>query len=72
MLPESSENAQAEMLEYGSSGQSVMEMSHRSSVYDAIIKETEAALRRVLCIRIIIRWASFKAARPHSSHGAMN
>ena len=42
--------AQAELLEYGDSGQSVMEMSHRSSVYDAIIKETEAALRRVLCI----------------------
>ena len=51
MLPESVlRTAQAEMLEYGSSGQSVMEMSHRSSVYDAIIKETEAALRRVLCI----------------------
>ena len=66
MLPESVlRTAQAEMLEYGSSGQSVMEMSHRSSVYDAIIKETEAALRRVLWI--IIRWASFKAARPHSS-----
>ena len=51
MLPESVlRTAQAEMLEYGSSGQSVMEMSHRSSVYDGIIKETEAALRRVLCI----------------------
>ena len=51
MLPESVlRTAQAEMLEYGSSGQSVMEMSHRSPVYDAIIKETEAALRRVLSI----------------------
>lgn len=44
------QTAQAELLEYGSSGQSVMEMSHRSGVYDAIIKETEAALRRVLSI----------------------
>ena len=51
MLPLSVlKTAQAEMLEYGCSGQSVMEMSHRSSVYDAIIKETQAALRRVLNI----------------------
>ena len=48
MLPLSVlQKAQSELLEYGSSGQSVMEMSHRSSVYDAIIAETEAALRRV-------------------------
>ncbi len=51
MLPLSVlQKAQSELLEYGSSGQSVMEMSHRSSVYDAIITETEAALRRVLNI----------------------
>lgn len=51
MLPLSVlQTAQSEMLEYGSSGQSVMEMSHRSNVYDAIIQETQAALRRVLNI----------------------
>lgn len=51
MLPLSVlQTAQSEMLEYGSSGQSVMEMSHRSKVYDAIITETQAALRRVLNI----------------------
>lgn len=51
MLPEKVLlTAQQEMLEYGSSGQSVMEMSHRSSWYDAIIKDTEARLRRVLNI----------------------
>lgn len=51
MLPEEVlKTAQQEMLEYGKSGQSVMEMSHRSSVYDAIIVQTEAALRRVLNI----------------------
>lgn len=51
MLPESVlKTAQAEMLDYEGSGQSVMEMSHRSKVYDAIIKETEAALRRVMKI----------------------
>ena len=42
------EKAAAEMTNYGGSGMSVMEMSHRSKVYDGIIKETEAALRRVL------------------------
>lgn len=51
MLPEAVlKTAQAELVEYGGSGQSVMEMSHRSGVYDAIIKETEASLRRVLAI----------------------
>ena len=30
------------MLDYQGSGMSVMEMSHRSKVYDAIIKEAEA------------------------------
>lgn len=49
MLPEPVlRTAQTELLEYGTSGQSVMEMSHRSAVYDGIITETEAALRRVL------------------------
>ncbi len=51
MLPEPVlEIARDQLLEYGSSGQSVMEMSHRSSTFDAIIKGTEAALRRVLKI----------------------
>ena len=51
MLPESVlTKAQSELLEYGASGQSVMEMSHRSSVYDAIIRDVEATLRRVLAI----------------------
>ena len=51
MLPEPVlEIARDQLLEYGCSGQSVMEMSHRSSTFDAIIKGTEAALRRVLNI----------------------
>ena len=51
MLPEKVlKQAQAELLEYGDSGQSVMEMSHRSKWFDAIITETEAALRRVMNI----------------------
>ena len=44
------ERCASEMLNYKGSGMSVMEMSHRSTVYDGIITETEAALRRVLSI----------------------
>ena len=51
MLPlEVLETAAKEMLEYGESGQSVMEMSHRSKTYDAIIKTAEADLREVMNI----------------------
>lgn len=42
--------AAAEMLEYGETGQSVMEMSHRSKEYDAIIKQAEADLRDIMNI----------------------
>ena len=38
------------MLEYGTSGQSVMEMSHRSKEYQAIIDSVEAGLREVMSI----------------------
>lgn len=49
MLPEAVlKKAASEMLEYGSSGQSVMEMSHRSKEYQAIIDETEALLRELM------------------------
>ncbi len=51
MLPEDVlKTAAAEMLEYGESGQSVMEMSHRSKEYDAIIKQAEADLREIMNI----------------------
>ena len=42
------QRAQAEFLDYHGSGQSVMEMSHRSKWFDQIIQDTEAAIRRVL------------------------
>ena len=49
VLPESVlHTAAEEMLDYKGSGQSVMEMSHRSKTYDAIIKECEALLREVM------------------------
>ena len=51
MLPESVlKTAAAEMLDYNGSGQSVMEMSHRSKVYEEIIKACEASLREVMNI----------------------
>ena len=39
-----------QMLNYEGSGMSVMEMSHRSSVYDKIIKDTEKRLRSLMQI----------------------
>ncbi len=51
MLPESVlQKAAAEMLDYEGSGQSVMEMSHRSKTYQAIIDGCEALLREVMNI----------------------
>ena len=51
MLPlEFLQEAAAEMLDYKGSGQSVMEMSHRSKEYQAIIDETEADLRKLMGI----------------------
>ena len=49
MLPQAVlEKAQKEMVEYGTSGMSVMEMSHRSKDYDAIIKGAEALVRDLM------------------------
>ena len=39
-----------EMMDYQGSGQSVMEMSHRSKTYQAIIDEAEALLREIMNI----------------------
>lgn len=51
ILPEEVlKKAAAEMLEYGDSGQSVMEMSHRSKEYQAIIDSVEAKLRDLMNI----------------------
>lgn len=49
MLPlEVLEKAAAEMTEYGSSGMSVMEMSHRSKDYKAIIDNAESLVRELM------------------------
>ena len=51
VLPEEVlEEAADEMLDYRGCGMSVMEMSHRSKVYDNIIKEAEADLRDLMNI----------------------
>ncbi|MBR6795456.1 MAG: 3-phosphoserine/phosphohydroxythreonine transaminase [Clostridia bacterium] len=51
MLPLSVlEKAQAELLSYGTSGMSVMEMSHRSADFKPIIEGAEAALRQLMNI----------------------
>lgn len=51
MLPlEVLKKAQEELLEYGSTGQSVMEMSHRSKEYQQIIETAEADLRSIMNI----------------------
>ncbi|AVQ94800.1 3-phosphoserine/phosphohydroxythreonine transaminase [Ethanoligenens harbinense] len=51
MLPEPVlSRAASEMLNYQGSGQSVMEMSHRSKVFDGIIVRCEELLRKVLGI----------------------
>ncbi len=51
MLPlEALEKAAAELLSYGDAGMSVMEMSHRSKPYEAIIESAEALLRSLMNI----------------------
>ncbi len=49
VLPEKVlQSAAASMMEYGATGQSVMEMSHRSKEYQAIFDETVALLRELM------------------------
>ena len=51
MLPESVlKKAASEMLDYEGSGQSVMEMSHRSKWYEPIISDAEKLLREIMNI----------------------
>ncbi len=51
MLPEEVlKTAQSEMLDYKGTGMSVMEMSHRSKVFNDIIQEASAILREIMRI----------------------
>jgi phosphoserine aminotransferase len=44
------ERVQAELLDYAGTGMSVMEMSHRSAAFEAIIQRAEADLRSLLAV----------------------
>ena len=44
------EKAAAELMEYGETGQSVMEMSHRSAAFEPIIAEAQSLIREVMNI----------------------
>ncbi|MFZ1540246.1 MAG: aminotransferase class V-fold PLP-dependent enzyme, partial [Enterococcus aquimarinus] len=51
ILPKSVlKKAQEELLDYQGSQLSVMEMSHRSSLYESIINEAEQRLRQLMAI----------------------
>ena len=51
MLPEDVlEQARRELLDWKSSGMSVMEISHRSKAFVAVAQEAEASLRRLLAV----------------------
>ncbi len=51
MLPEEVlKKAASEMLDYKGSGQSVMEMSHRSKIYQSIIDEAQSLIRELMNI----------------------
>lgn len=51
MMPEAVlKRAAEEMMDYGGSGMSVMEMSHRGKHFDAIIQRTEQSLREIMGI----------------------
>ena len=62
MLPEPVlRKAAQEMLDYNGSCQSVMEMSHRSAVYEKIIKDAEALLREAM--RVPDNYKCFSSGR---------
>ena len=48
------EEIQAELLDYQGSGMSVMEMSHRSKVFQQIADEAEADLRELVAITLTL------------------
>ena len=68
--PERAGGNQNELPEYGDSGMSVMEMSHRSPAYQAIIDDAEATLRRIMGIPSNYRVLFFGRAAPPCSSPA--
>ena len=67
VLPEEVlKEAAEEMLDYRGCGMSVMEMSHRSKMFDDIIKTAEADLRELMTSLIITKYYSFRVEHPSS------
>ena len=67
MLPlEVLEKAQSELICYGESGMSVMEMSHRSKDFVQIIESAEASLRKLMNIPSNYKVLSFREVLQHS------
>ena len=68
VLPEEVlKEAADEMLDYKGCGMSVMEMSHRSKVFDDIIKEAEQDLRDLMNIPTTIKFYFYRAELHSSS-----
>lgn len=55
------QRAGGEITNYRGSGMSVMEMSHRSKVFDTIFQETKAKLRRLMSCRRSMRFCFYRA-----------
>ena len=67
MLPlEVLQRAGAEITNYGGSGMSVMEMSHRSKIFLKIFDETQEKFRKLLGVPEATRSSSSRAAAPCS------
>ena len=56
--------AASEMLDYKNSGMSVMEMSHRSKMFQDIIEEAEKDFRELL--QILIKYCFYKVVEVHN------
>ncbi|KAF0906273.1 hypothetical protein E2562_009650 [Oryza meyeriana var. granulata] len=59
------QKAQAELVDYRSSGMSIMEISHRGKEFDAAIKKAEADLRALLAV--LDTHEAFKEAKKFSA-----
>ena len=62
------ETARDEMLCHGNDGMSVMEMSHRSKMFESIIEEAEALLRELMGIPENYKVLFVQGALPCSLH----
>ena len=68
MMPEEVlEEIAAEMMNYRGSGMCVMEMSHRSKVFQQIRDEAESDLRKLIASRTTTRCCLSRAAAQSSS-----